>query len=384
MNETAGVSSAASRPPQASISSADESACTTPAAGHGSSSLTPCSKQVDSGESPHLHLRQCVAAFKPLLCILAGHALLFKLPSAVQDCILQRLRPIDIISLRLSCRAGLERLRGHLHLKFMGTAADLDCWQRLTTEATHVSLCGVIPTFQQFSNLMPQMPVLPALSNLVSALSNLVVLVVQPHCWPLGTPVYVTFSSWAHLPQLQLEVWSADQDKSKLSAAIGKQPLMMPSLLENPLSCQAQNALVLVNHSEQPTKVVWCAGVDRLWIVSYGHMQIVQVSQADLLQGVRQVCIAYPCSLSNGEAGELNIIALSSTHPTPVHCSFDVWLDTAETTLEQLALERFVHFGMNFIVSQGCRDSCVQKYSELTKGVYVEFASTISNEAAPN
>ena len=321
------------------------------------------------------HLRQCVATFNPVLCVFAGHVLLFRLPSALQDCILQHLRPIDVISLRLSCRAGLERLRGHLHFNFKGAAADLDCWQRLTTEATNVSLCGATPTFQQLSNLMLQMPLLPALSNFVPALSNLVVLVVQPHCWPLGTPVYVTFSSWAHLPQLQLEVWSADQDKLKLSSATDNQPLMMPAQLQNPLSCQAQNTLVLVNHSQQPTKVVWRAGVDRLWIVSHGHMQIVQVSQSDLLQGVRQVCIAYPCSLSNGEVGELNIIALSPEQPTPVHCSFDAWLEISETTLEQLALERFVRFGMNFIVSLGCRDSCLQKYSKLTEGVYAGFVS---------
>lgn len=316
-----------------------------------------------------------MATFKIVLCVLAGNVLLFKLPSTLQDCILQRLRPMDVISLRLSCRAGLERLCGHLYLKFNGNAADLDCWQRLTTEATHILLGGAIPTFQQLSNLTPQTPLLPALSDLVPALSNLVVLVVQPHCWPLGTPVYVTFSSLAHLPHLLLEVWSADKDKLKQSAAIGTQPLMMPSILENPLSCQAQNALVLVNNSEQPAKVVWRVGMDRLWIVSYGHMQIVQVSQSDLLQGVRQVCIAYPCSLSNGEAGELNIIALTSKQPVPVHCSFDAWLEHTETTLEQLALERFVHCGMNFIVSHGYRDSCVQKYSELIEGVYAGLAS---------
>lgn len=201
------------------------------------------------------------------------------------------------------------------------------------------------------------------------------VLVVEPHRWPLGSPVYVTFSSWAHLPQLQLEVWSADQDKLQLSPAKGSQPLMMPALLESPLSCQAQNTLVLVNNSEQPTKVVWRAGVDRLWIVSYGHMQIMQVLHSDLLQGVRQVCIAYPCLLTSGEAGQLNIMALRPKHP-PLHCSFDAWLEVAGITLEQLSLERFIHCGMNFIVSQGCRDSCVQQYSELTQGVYAGFASS--------
>lgn len=219
------------------------------------------------------------------------------------------------------------------------------------------------------------MPVLPFLSNLVPVLCNLVVLVIEPHQWPIGSPVYVTFSSWAHLPQLQLEVWSADQDKLKLSPTKGSQPLMMPALLESPLSCQAQNTLLLVNNSEQPTKVVWRAGVDRLWIVSYGHMQIMQVLHSDLLQGVRQVCVAYPCLLSNGETCELNIMALRPKHP-PLHCSFDAWLEVADITLEQLSLERFVHCGMNFIVSQGSRDSCVQRYSELTQGVYAGFASS--------
>ena len=375
INDTDEDSSASSCLPQAQITSAGERACTTLAPGHDNSSVIRSPKKVASGELPLVYPAPAAVCCHLQACVFAEHILLFKLPSALQECILQRLRPIDVISLRLSCTDGLERLRGHLHLKFLGTAADLDCWQRLTTEATHVSLCGAIPTFQQLSNLMPQIPLLPALSNLVAALSNLVVLVVQPHCWPLGTPAYVTFSSWAHLPRLQLEVWSADQDKFKPSAAIGTQPVMMPSLLESPLSCQAQNTLVLVNRSEQPTKVVWRAGVDTLWIVSHGHMQIVQVSQSDFLQGVRQVCIAYPCALSNGEAGELNVIALSSKPSTAVHCSFDAWLETAKTTLEQLAFERFVHFGMNFIVSQGCRDNCVQKYSELTEGVYAGFAS---------
>ena len=307
--------------------------------------------------------------------MLAGDVMLFKLPSVLQDCILRRLRPIDVIGLRLSCRAGLERLCGHLHLKFTGSTADVNCWQRLTTEATHVTLCGAVPTLQHLSNLTPQMPLLPALSNLVPALRNLVVLVIHPHRWSLGAPVFVTFSSWAHLPHLQLEVWSAEQDRLKLNDAIGNQPLMMPAVLENPLSCQAQNALVLVNNSEQPTKVVWRSGVDSLWIVSHGHLQIVQVVLSSLLQGVRQVCIAFPCFLSNGEAGELNIIAFSSKHPMPLHCSFDAWLETAEITLQQLALERFTYCSMNFIVSEGSRHTVVQRYLELTDGVYAGLAS---------
>lgn len=248
--------------------------------------------------------------------------MLFRLPSALLDCILARVRPIDVISLRLSCRAGLQKLSGHRHLKFTGNTAEVVPWLHLLAASTHVTLCGAIPTLVQLVKLTyaPHLSPLPAFAL---TLSNLVVLVVEPHHWPLGVPVYVTFGSSAHLPQLQLEVWSADEDKLGLHAAIDSQPLMMPALLGDPLSCQVHNTLVLVNNSKQPTKAVWRSGVDTLWIVSHGPLQIVQVSGFALLEGVRQVCIAYPCLLSNGEAGELNIIAVNSKHSTPLHCSFD-------------------------------------------------------------
>lgn len=307
--------------------------------------------------------------------MLAGDILLFSLPLVLQDCILQRLRPLDVISLRLSCKAGLDRLKSHIHLKFAGTSADVDCWQRVTPDATHVTLCGVIPTLQQLSNLphMPQMPLLPALNSLV-------MLVVQPHHWPLDVPVYVTLTSWCRLPQMQVEVWSADKTKLNLPClprsptATNSQPLMMPAIVQNPLSCQAQSALVLINNSEQETKVVWRSGVGSLWIVTQGHLRILQVTQFDLLQGIKYVCIAYPKFLSDGAPGTLNVMAFLSQSSQPLHCSLDDWLEAADLSVEQLGLERFTHCGMNFVVSQGYRNIVLEKYAGLTDGVYTGLA----------
>ena len=215
---------------------------------------------------------------------------------------------------------------------------------------------------------MPQMPLLPALNNLV-------MLVVQPHHWPLDVPVYVTLSSWCRLPQLQVEVWSADKRKLNLSpTATGSQPLMMPAVVQNPLSCQAQCALVLINNSEQETKVVWRSGIGSLWIVVQGNLNILQVSQFDLLQGIKTVCIAYPRFLSDGAPGTFSVMAVLPHSRTPLHCSFDAWLQAAGLSVEQLGLEQFTHCGMNFIVSQGYRNTVEHKYSSLIDGVYTGFA----------
>ncbi|KAL3162193.1 hypothetical protein ABBQ32_009899 [Trebouxia sp. C0010 RCD-2024] len=331
-------------------------------------------KCVGEGAGPSISAQDGSTVSKTSILGASEDVSLFRLPSVLLDCILARVRPIDAVSLRLSCRAGTQRLSGHVHVKFTGQTAEVGSWLQLLAASTHVTLCGAIPTLLQLSKLTyaPRLSRLPAF---VLTLSSLVMLVVQPHFWPLDVPVYVTFSSLAHLPQLQLEVWVADGGHLKLTAATDSQPLMMPALLDNPLSCQAHNTLVLINNSKQPTRVVWRSGIDTLWVVSHGHLQILQVSGTALLQGVRQVCIAYPCLLSSSEAGELNIMALSSRHPTPLHCSFDTWLATTEMNLEQLALERFIYCGMNFIVSQGYRDCVLQKYSDLTDGVYAGFAS---------
>ena len=199
-------------------------------------------------------------------------------------------------------------------------------------------------------------------------------LVVQPHLWPLGSiPVYVTFSFWARLRQLQLEVWAAEEEHLAPSTARHIQPLVMPSLPATPASSQT---LVLINNSKHPTERAWQSGFDTLWVVSRGHLQIVQLWGTALLQGVRQVCIAYPCFLRNGKPGKLTVMGYKgSEQPVPLHCSFDAWLETTEVNLEQLALERFSHGGMNFIVSLGYRDTALQKYAELTDGVYAGFAS---------
>ena len=117
-------------------------------------------------------------------CTPAAPVLLFTLPSTLQDCVMDHLRPIDMIALRLTCKKGLDRLKGHLHLRLEGSAHDQGCWQRLTPAVTHVIIAGAVPTLHTMSGLS-----LSSQRFCFTSLSNLVMLVIQPHNWPVDAPV---------------------------------------------------------------------------------------------------------------------------------------------------------------------------------------------------
>ena len=149
---------------------------------------------------------------------------------------------------------------------------------------------------------------------------------------------------------------------------------MMPATVPSPLSCTARHRLVLINNTELTTKFVWNPDtVDGLWVISSGHIKIILA--AGLLDGIKEVCIAYPCTLSNGDVGELTMITQSHVAPVPVHCDFDLWLQTADVTLEQLGLERFVHLGMNFIISRDHKDMVLSRYPDVRDGVFAGLVS---------